>query len=215
MVYVYMACVSNLPDPKECSEILKGISQERCQRIHRQMQTNKRKQSIGAGLLLKKVLELHGVSESSLRLGEHGKPEADGIYFNLSHSGDFVVCAVSDRHPVGCDIELIKNIEGHVGERFFSSMENERLNTVSEDKRDEEFIRLWTLKESYLKMSGEGLKFPLRECELMLEGPTRVLRKGVIQPCVFKEYIVPGYRLAVCSEDAEFSDMVRVDMGRE
>lgn len=212
MVHVYITCVLHVPDPKECPEILKDLSPERCDKIHKQKQATKRKQSVGAGMLLKKALKMHGVLENSLFIGEHGKPEAEGIYFNLSHSGDFVACAVSDRYPVGCDIEAVKEMDERVAERFFGSTENEYLNSISEEKRDEEFIRLWTLKESYLKMTGEGLSVPLNDIELTLEGQTRVLRKGVVQPCVFKEYVVSGYKLAVCSEDVEFSDATSVDI---
>lgn len=212
MVKVYIACISQVPDPKECPEILKSLPAERCDKIHKQKQVQKRRQSVAAGLLLKRVLSIYGISEDGIRLGEHGKPEIEGIHFNLSHSGDFVVCAVSERYPVGCDIEAVKKMDERVAERFFGSTENEYLNSISEEKRDEEFIRLWTLKESYLKMTGEGLSVPLNDIELTLEGQTRVLRKGVVQPCVFKEYAVSGYKLAVCSEDVEFSDVTSVDI---
>lgn len=212
MVKVYIACISQVPDPKECPEILKSLPAERCDKIHKQKQVQKRRQSVAAGLLLKKVLSIYGISEDGIRLGEHGKPEIEGIHFNLSHSGDFVVCAVSERYPVGCDIEAVKEMDERVAERFFSSAENEHLNSVSEEKRNEEFMRLWTMKESYLKMTGEGLSVPIKDIELMLEGQVRVLRKGTMQSCAFKEYIVPNYRLTVCSEDAEFSDMIQTDI---
>ena len=76
-------------------------------------------------------------------------------FFNLSHSGDFVMLAISDT-PVGCDIEhLHKAILSH---HVFHPQELARLRSLPEgDARNREFLRLWTAKEAFLKAIGTGI----------------------------------------------------------
>lgn len=83
-----------------------------------------------------------------------------GIYFNVSHSGHRLVCAVSDV-PVGVDIEKpaeAKNVRKIV-KRFFHAKEIERFEMLAKEGVDPavEFQRLWTMKEAYLKCTGAGL----------------------------------------------------------
>jgi len=88
-----------------------------------------------AGGLLAEMLAAHGVAKPAFALGAFGKPElADGaLRFNLSHSGDVVMCAVAGR-PVGCDVE----------------------KAVPEPGRDAAFYAAWTRREAGLKMLGCG-----------------------------------------------------------
>ncbi len=76
-------------------------------------------------------------------------------FFNLSHSNDFVMLAISDT-PVGCDIErLHKAILSH---HVFHPKELARLHSLPEgDTRNREFLRLWTAKEAFLKAIGTGI----------------------------------------------------------
>lgn len=76
-------------------------------------------------------------------------------FFNLSHSGDFVMLAISDT-PVGCDIErLHKAILSH---HVFHKNELALLSSLPEgDARNREFLRLWTAKEAFLKAIGTGI----------------------------------------------------------
>ena len=62
MVYVYLANISNLPDPLEVPEIMDGLLDSRKDKIIKCKQLKSRKQSLGAGLLLQKALEIHGKS---------------------------------------------------------------------------------------------------------------------------------------------------------
>lgn len=89
--------------------------------------------------------------------GSHGKPvlrDDPGLHFSLSHSGNAVLCAL-DCHPVGADIEMIrrKNLEYLLS--VFS--DPEQASIARADSPETCFTRLWTRKESYLKLTGEGL----------------------------------------------------------
>jgi len=89
---------------------------------------------------------------------EKGKPflPIDNIHFNISHSGDWVVCCTAN-NKVGIDVEKIRKNKLKVATRFFSEREIDYLTNIVENKQDEEFTRLWTIKESYLKYLGTGL----------------------------------------------------------
>ena len=217
MVSLYIADISGLSDPKDKPELLQGLPEERILKIQSQKQVEKRKQSFGAGLLLREALLRHGFSGESVYIGPNGKPMADNICFNISHSGKMIVCAVSDK-PVGCDVEEVKPVPEGIVTHFFSDGERRYLQEFRGKAYQEAFFRLWTMKESYAKMTGEGMSSLLGSFEVLCgdssltkEGP-RVLREGSVQSCVFQEYHVPGYQIAVCAEEAEFAEMKFIDL---
>ena len=86
----------------------------------------------------------------------HGKPVLRGcpdLHFSLSHSGNAVLCAL-DQHPVGADIEMIRRRPEHLLSVF---SDRERISIEQAASPELCFTRLWTRKESYLKLTGEGL----------------------------------------------------------
>jgi len=80
----------------------------------------------------------------------------ENIHFNISHSGEWVVCAFSAL-PVGIDVEKIRKVNFNIARRFFSEDEVNQLFSLSTQKQLEFFFDLWTIKESYLKAIGTGL----------------------------------------------------------
>ena len=87
----------------------------------------------------------------------HGKPVLRGcpdLHFSLSHSGNAVLCAL-DRHPVGADIEMIRRRSLEHLLSVFSDRERTSIEQAASPELC--FTRLWTRKESYLKLTGEGL----------------------------------------------------------
>lgn len=202
MVELYVSDISSLPDPKDCPEQIEKLPEKRRERIGKMRQSKSRKQSLGAGLLLEKVLMRYGLSSKDVYQDENGKPMIEGLYFNLSHSGDIVICAVSNS-PVGCDIEQSKKAPAHLAERYFCEGEKQYLSQFAGDEYDREFYRLWTMKESYMKYTGEGTRLALNKFEIQIQDEIRVLRDGVIQPCILKEYDVPGYCVTVCIKDEQ------------
>lgn len=107
-----------------------------------------------------------GVPSARIRyaFGPHGKPELLApldINFNISHSGDLAVAAVS-LHPVGIDLERIAHdipFES-IARRYFSSAEYEVLRSLPEHLRLQSFYACWTRKEAYAKATGAGFSFP-------------------------------------------------------
>jgi 4'-phosphopantetheinyl transferase len=96
---------------------------------------------------------------------ELGKPvlvdrgDDSNLYFNLSHSHNLAIVAVTAVAPVGVDLEFVKPIPDwkRVAHRFFSRGENAELADVGECQRELAFYHCWTRKEAVIKSTGEGL----------------------------------------------------------
>lgn len=97
---------------------------------------------------------------------ENGKPfvlsESSAIppCFNMSHSAELAIYAVTKDRPVGIDVEhnsTRADVE-QLAKRFFSANEYSQLVSLPADQRNETFIKMWTIKEAYLKATGEGLR---------------------------------------------------------
>lgn len=99
------------------------------------------------------------------------KPLCPGVEFNLSHSGDYALVAVSAAFPVGVDVEQIKpdlNIT-ELAARFFSPAESETLFHLPAAEQIDAFFRIWTRKEAFLKGRGDGLSLSLSSFDVSLE----------------------------------------------
>ena len=87
-----------------------------------------------------------------------GKPYLSGypdVHFNVSHSGELIVCAVG-REKVGIDVEKVREFKENLIFKVCNREERERiLNSVDTNA---EFCKVWTKKEAYLKYLGEGIK---------------------------------------------------------
>lgn len=84
-------------------------------------------------------------------------PSRPGLFFNLSHSGHYAACIVSD-HACGIDIEGGRNVKLSVAKRFFSDFEYHWIaDTKAPALQEQRFLRLWTLKEAYAKTTGHGI----------------------------------------------------------
>jgi 4'-phosphopantetheinyl transferase len=224
MVKLYVADISSLPDPLSVPEVLQTLPLERQKRIHNMKQEKSRKQSMGVGLLLQKVLALYHMQDSDVFVDEHGKPKVEGLEFSLSHSGNLVVCAVS-HEPVGCDVEEIRKAPERVAERYFSCGEQEYLSQFAEEEYDRAFFRLWTMKESYVKMTGEGLGVPFVEyevvtsvvsceetCRKSVDGQhpecAQVMRDGKKQTCYLNSMEMEGHIISICAEESAHVEVV-------
>ncbi len=101
--------------------------------------------------------------------GKQGKPEVIEpslpIRFNISHTKELIVCAITLTNDIGCDVEYIprKNDVLAIADRFFSKHETKALFGLPEAEQRSRFFDFWTLKESYIKAWGQGLAIPLSD----------------------------------------------------
>lgn len=105
-------------------------------------------------------------------ISPHGKPSISGVplRFNLSHSGDLALVAVTTGGEIGVDIEWFRpGIErDRIAERFFSAREAAALRALPAAARTEAFFNCWTRKEAFIKAVGDGLSYPLDAFEVTL-----------------------------------------------
>lgn len=186
-----------VPDIALLSE---GLSEERREKINSRRFEKDKIQALGAGLLLDHGLREYGLRERSVHMayGGNGKPylaDHPEIHFNLSHSGTMAMAVFSDRET-GCDVERVQEARMGVAQRFFAEAELEELKRQPPgEKKDELFFRIWTLKESYLKVTGEGMRIPLNSFSVCLgQSPAGY---------EFREFSVPGYQAAVCLKESK------------
>lgn len=91
-----------------------------------------------------------------------GKPifKDQRSFFNISHSGDMVVCAWCINHPVGVDIEKIKSVELSDFTRVMNHKQWQIINSASSPIK--KFFEFWSIKESVIKADGRGLSMNLK-----------------------------------------------------
>lgn len=159
--------------------------------------------SLGAGLLFTHALAELGIDAKaeSIILGEHGKPllrDRPELHFSLSHSGHMIICALADA-PVGCDVQSTARASVRIASRFFTPRE-QQLVSESDDPSDT-FVGLWVKKESYVKMTGQGIS----ACPLSSFDVTDSQGLGV----TFCHRSWEGYHAATCCRLAETAQWLR------
>ncbi len=139
---------------------------EKQERILRQrVKQNADNMLLGAALMRHMIWEVFQIpiSQQYIAYGPYGKPylrDYPNAHFNISHSGQYVACAVADR-PVGIDVQVIGEFQPNVAVRV--CREEELASIEASDNPAAEFIKLWTRKEAYLKMLGYGITGGIRE----------------------------------------------------
>ncbi|RQD65376.1 4'-phosphopantetheinyl transferase family protein [Desulfonatronovibrio magnus] len=180
MVAIYTLNISDLNLDQSFSAI---IHPSRLETASRFKFAGDKARCIGAGILLSIA-----VYESALKISlppeegqlPHGKPyllEAPGFHYNISHSRDWVVCAVSDK-PVGIDIEHSDRDAGLVAGRYFSHEENEYIASLPSSEHYGAIMELWVLRESYLKATGQGLAFSLKDIAVRFDPGPYIVQCG-------------------------------------
>jgi 4'-phosphopantetheinyl transferase len=182
------------------------LPQEVCEVASRFKYPAGKQRKVLGELLLRSIIHRdHQINTRDLQIAytEKDKPYLKShphIHFNISHSGDWVVIAFSDK-PVGVDIEKIRNVNLGVAQRFFSEHEKKVLFSLGQKEQLRYFFDLWTLKESFLKAIGTGLTRPLKSFTVMQSANGFYLQEaGEYQHAVLSQIPVDRYhRLSVCS----------------
>lgn len=124
-------------------------------------------------------------SELSFTYNDYGKPSLAGeesLQFNMSHSHEMALVAVTREAAVGVDVEHIRAdfASEDIATRFFSRLEVETFNSLPVEERVAAFFRCWSRKEAYIKAIGKGLSQPLDGFDVTLApaDPAALLRAG-------------------------------------
>ena len=115
-------------------------------------------------LLKRGLAEVYGIRENPVfEYNEHGKPMIVGhpeIFFNLSHCKEAAICVVSDQ-PVGVDVESVRSFNESLVRYTMNEAEVKEIESAEDQAVA--FIRLWTMKESALKLIGTGISNELKQ----------------------------------------------------
>lgn len=141
---------------------------------------------------------------------KYGKPyfnNQNEMFFNISHSGRYVVCGWSE-HEIGIDVEKKNTAHIEIAKKYFAEDEYKTIISKGEQEQSHLFYEYWTLKESYIKYKGLGLRIPLKQCEFVFDGMKYVLMSEDSKKLNFFHYdIDTEHKMALCTEDINVSSL--------
>lgn len=163
--------------------------------VEKYQHVKKNKQSACGYMLASYALQFkYGYNNYKIKQKENGKPYIEGftdIYISISHSDKYIVVAL-DNKSCSIDIEKIRVVKDMVIKRVLSEKEYEWLYNFNEkEKKYYNFIRLWTMKEAFIKINGDSIFSGLNNISLINE-------KGITQEYLgkqFRTYAVDDYIL--------------------
>lgn len=146
------------------------MSDERKTRCDSYLREDDKRLCIAADMLLRNVLSKKlGKSGKLLEFAvtESGKPylKNEEYFFSVSHSDKYVAVAINKTDEVGIDIEKLRPVKAAAAKHIFTPSEirfvfNDGLipdGIIDDTKTLERFFKVWTYKEAYVKMTGEGI----------------------------------------------------------
>ena len=232
---LYAVPVPESLDPGKRDELLAVLPPERRARIAGYLRPEKALASLLGEILVRRVLgrEL-GIPWAAVRIvaGPHGKPvlaDHPAPHFNVSDSDGWVVAAFGNR-PVGVDVERIRPVLAGVVETALSPEERASLfaglpgagkgsDPAGEPRSwrrlegaaSKAFVEHWTLKESYLKLTGVGLAAPLERLTVRQEGTRLAVSPPAPEGDVYcRRYeLHPEYALSLCSYEPHLPERVQ------
>lgn len=148
----------------------------------------------------------YGIFREVVREG-NGKPflkGEPGIDFSIAHTAGLVVCGIQERR-IGVDVEQIRQFDERLMRRICTEeemyfVEQERVKMT----REEKFFHLWTLKESFLKATGQGLAVPMRETgfSIRVKGKRMTDIRGPVPGWKYMQYRYrDSYIISICEEE--------------
>ena len=157
------------------------LSDDERRRAERFLYDQPRNRFVAARGALRLIVSKYVVGEAAglkFSYGPHGKPALqslapDDVHFNMAHSADVALIALSRHGELGIDVESLRPVRHatEITERYFHPDEVARITTS--DDLERAFFRCWTRKEAVLKAIGAGLQFPLRAFDTGIESTSQ------------------------------------------
>jgi 4'-phosphopantetheinyl transferase len=173
--------------PEEEDRLTTSLSPDERARAARFLSLPARKQFVAARSALRAILSHYTrrlPGEIAFRRGPVGKPSlADTgptpLFFNLSHSGELALVAVTALGEIGVDVERVREMASadQLAARFFHPNEVAALRALPAEQRAVGFFNAWTRKEAFLKATGKGISYGIERVEVTLTPgePPRVI----------------------------------------
>ena len=166
---------------RETEELAKTLSTDERKKAHKFRFEEHRRRSIVTRGILRQILANYlniSAEEVLFDYSDRGKPSLsnhlnqDNLQFNVSHSQNLALYAFTYGDRVGIDLEYIRfgSDAAQIARRFFALQEYELISSLEKDRQREVFLHIWTIKEAYLKATGEGLSGSLDAVEVSFKG---------------------------------------------
>ena len=204
MTKIFYLDVSALADEPLFENAIKLLSPQRKEKLDRIKNIIDKKLSIGAWLCLREALKSFPALSEDMEIttDKNGKPHfknCEYLHFSLSHSGKMALCALSDKE-IGADIQLMGDFNEKICKKYFSHSEAQYVFSAStKEEKEKRFFRIWSLKEAYVKMTGEGL-FGFKKFSLLEDNKAFI---SLPENASFAEFDTDGYKIAVCTKEKE------------
>ncbi|MCQ2521633.1 MAG: 4'-phosphopantetheinyl transferase superfamily protein [Lachnospiraceae bacterium] len=218
MTKLYIAKTDSILDDsgrlmnREWEKAREVLPSYRIERIMRFAKDGDKARGILAGLLLQygyRDYTGHVTAElPEVSYGVHEKPffvGKENVQFNLSHSGNYVVCAFSE-YPIGVDVQEIKPLKEHFIKRVYSEEEQAYVRSQPASVQNDAYMRLYAFKEALVKYTGEGMSRHFAELYVL-----PFLQQGTANAegkCLYGQEIteLTGYAFAIVGEDAVLAE---------
>lgn len=202
----------HLSQEKELFSLLSSSEQERARRFISPILTSRYTISQAALRLVLAQYAKQKPDKISFSYGPYKKPYLQDnplqIQFNVTHSNDFALIAISEGHEVGIDIEKLnpKTLQSNIAHSILSTDELNKFMAIPGEVKLEAFFAAWTHKESLLKLIGTGLYKEMKELNVPLrpiEEPCAVFLEG---SRIFLQsfYVTSDYLASVASPKSIF-----------
>lgn len=180
-IHLWLVEDQSVTDPDLLAAYLKTLSKDESQRHERLIFPRHRQQFLVSRALLRSVLaDYLQIKPEEVRFAKnaYGKPRIASfdqeypLSFNLSHTNELSVLAISSGNELGVDVEyLTRKVDIlKLARRYFSPLETEALQKLDVSQFNDRFFYLWTLKEAYIKACGMGLAIPLKDFSFSFTG---------------------------------------------
>ncbi|NGP89845.1 4'-phosphopantetheinyl transferase family protein [Fodinibius halophilus] len=143
------------------------LSETELEEFHSFSNKTRQQEFITSRVLLKKMARKWNEEEFSVQKDKLGQPYGVGhsrrYYISIAHSKDKVFCGISPNRAVGVDLEPIaREVSARLRSRILHPEESEGLAEL-------ETIRLWTIKEAFIKLRGQGLRLNMNQVRVQSE----------------------------------------------
>lgn len=205
----------------DIDKMIKYISEEKKKKINGFYKIEDKVRGIYSELLIRKmIMEELNIENKEIffKTNKYGKPYLKGfkdIFFNISHSGQYVVCCL-DSNPVGIDIEKISSIDFEgIAKEFFTFKEQEYI--LKENKLEERinrFYEIWTFKESFIKCIGTGLYVPLNSFSICFDEENKPV-VDINKYSLKRIEVDKNYKMSICSPNNNLSYNIKYISSKE
>ena len=238
---LYINASKWLPSKHQWIQLTASISKSDCDYVHNFKYQNDCKIRLLSQLLIRysiKTLTDLNWNEICIERTPYGKPFCKNIQkssfdFNVSHSGDYVAIVAMhtpnemNKYQIGVDLmkiesNLVKQYEQvkRISRKTFSEKEIDFLESKSSlREKVEDFYRIWTLKESYVKAIGKGIRVELKAIEFLIHsdyGYNPVISdtelfidsKKIVDCKIYEQMIDNCYIASICLIDHKNDDVI-------